>query len=179
MVIITKRVLTAAIGLSLFSAGTQAADNLLFKGNLVIPNCTVNNNNTIETDFGDIQIQSLSAAKTGYHWESILVPVECPYNYGTPKITLSGQQGVATNSIQTSKYATEKLVVYLQQGTADNPGKKIELGSEQELEQRAIVTTTGNQRNVLLTAGVGREEGMELLTPGPFTASVSMEVRYE
>lgn len=175
----TKRVLAAVLGLSLLSASAQAADNLLFKGNLVIPNCIVNNNQSIETDFGDIQIQTLSAANTGYHWESIQVPVECPYNYGTPKINITGQKGGANNSIQTSKYTNEKLVIYLQQGTADKLGKEIELGSYQELEQDAITNTNGNQRNILLAAGVGREDDMSLLTPGPFTASVNMEVRYE
>lgn len=180
MMMNAKRVLAAALGLSLLSAGAQAADNLLFKGNLVIPNCTVNNNQSIETDFGDIEIQTLSAANTGYHWKSIQVPVECPYNYGTPKINLTtGTPGKESNSIQTSKYNTEKLVVYLQQGTADKLGKKIELGNYQEIEQDAITNTNGNQRNVLLAAGVGREDDMNLLTPGPFTASVSMEVRYE
>ncbi|MCU6345186.1 fimbrial protein [Escherichia coli] len=179
MVINTNRILTALLSLSLYSVGAHATDNLLFKGNLIIPNCTVNNNQSIETDFGDIEIQTLSAANTGYHWKSIQIPVDCPYNYGTPKINLTGQQGVSTNSIQTSKYNTEKLVIYLQQGTPDKQGKKINLGSYQELEQDAIVNTNGNQKNILITASVGREQGMELLTPGPFTASVNMEMRYE
>ena len=179
MIMNTKHVLVTVLGLSLLNADVQAADNLLFKGNLVIPNCTVNNNQSIETDFGDIQIQTLSAANTGYHWKSILVPVECPYNYGTPKINFTGQKGMKNNSIQTSKYTNEKLVVYLQQGTADKLGKEIELGSYQDLEQDAITNANDNQRNILLAAGVGREDDMSLLTPGPFTASVNMEIRYE
>ncbi|NNT87413.1 fimbrial protein, partial [Escherichia coli] len=40
------------------SASAQASDNLQFKGKLIIPDCTINNGNPIETDFGDIEIQT-------------------------------------------------------------------------------------------------------------------------
>ncbi|MFO6428147.1 hypothetical protein ACLBOM_36395 [Escherichia coli] len=53
----------------------QAVDNLIFKGKLIVPDCTVNNGNPVETNFGDIEIQTLAAANTGYHWENIRVPV--------------------------------------------------------------------------------------------------------
>ncbi|WP_372342150.1 fimbrial protein, partial [Escherichia marmotae] len=61
------------------SASAQAADNLQFKGKLIIPDCTINNGNPIETDFGDIEIQTIVAKNTGYHWKSLNIPVDCPY----------------------------------------------------------------------------------------------------
>nr|HBA7838618.1 fimbrial protein [Escherichia coli] len=166
---------------ALFSAvSAQAADNLQFRGNLVIPNCTVNNGNPIETDFKDIEIQTIAAKNTGYHWQSLRIPVDCPYTLGTPKIKLTGNQAsYYKNSIKTSKYDAEKLVIYFRQGTADNRGAMINLGSYQNLVADAITGSSGTKRTVLITAGVGREEGMELLTPGPFTASANMEMRYE
>lgn len=162
------------------AASTQASDNLQFKGKLIIPDCTINNGNPIETDFGDIEIQTIAAKNTGYHWKSLNIPVDCPYTLGTPKIKLTGNQAsFYKNSIKTSKYDPEKLVIYFRQGTADNRGAMINLGSYQNLATDAITGSSGTKRTVLITAGVGREQGMELLTPGPFTASANMEVRYE
>jgi len=162
------------------SASTQASDNLQFKGKLIIPNCTVNNGNPIETDFGDIEIQTIAAKNTGYHWKSLNIPVDCPYALGTPKIKLTGNKAsVYNNAIKTTKYDAEKLVIYFRQGTADNRGAMINLGSYQNLATDAIIGSGGTKRTVRITAGVGREQGMELLTPGPFTASANMEVRYE
>ncbi len=172
-------------GIMLFTAlfsttSVQAADNLQFKGKLIIPDCTINNGNPIETDFGDIEIQTIAAKNTGYHWQSLRIPVDCPYTLGTPKIKLTGSPAsYYRNSIKTSKYDAEKLVIYFRQGTADKRGAMINLGSYQNLATDAITGTGGTKRTVLITAGVGREQGMELLTPGPFTASANMEVRYE
>lgn len=172
-------------GIMLFAAlfasvSVQAGDNLLFNGNLVIPDCTVNNNSPIETDFGDIEIQTIAAANTGYHWQSLRIPVDCPYTLGTPKIKLTGNQAsYYKNSIKTSKYDPEKLVIYFRQGTADNRGAMINFGSYQNLATESVEGSSGTKRTILITAGVGREGGMDLLTPGPFTASANMEVRYE
>ncbi|EGH9955592.1 fimbrial protein [Escherichia coli] len=155
-------------------------DNLRFKGNLIVPDCTMNNGNPVEINFGDIETQTLVAANTGYHWENIRVPVNCPYSLGVPKIRLTGSQATESrNSIKTSRYDTEKLVIYLHQGTKDNLGKAIELGIYQNIASNAISNTGGARYEVRLAAGVGREGGMELLTAGPFEASASMEVRYE
>ncbi|EFO1265989.1 fimbrial protein [Escherichia albertii] len=162
------------------SASVQAADNLQFKGNLVIPNCTVNNNSPIETDFGDIEIQTIVSPHIGYHWQSLRIPVECPYTLGAPKIKLTGDPAVAyKNSIKTSKYDPEKLVVYLRQGTADKRGDVINLGSYHNLAAESVQGSSGTKRTVLIAAGIGREGDMGLLTPGPFTASANMEMRYE
>ena len=172
-------------GIMLFTAlfsttSVQAADNLQFKGKLIIPDCTINNGNPIETDFGDIEIQTIAAKNTGYHWKSLNIPVDCPYTLGTPKIKLTGNKAsVYNNAIKTTKYDAEKLVIYFRQGTADNRGAMINLGSYQNLATDAIIGSGGTKRTVLITAGVGREGEMELLTPGPFTASANMEVRYE
>lgn len=51
----------------------------------------------------------------------------------------------------------------------------IDLGKYHNLSKDAITGSSGTKRTVLITAGIGRE----LLTPGVFTASANMEVRYE
>mgnify|MGYP002771726145 FL=1 len=175
-----RKLMIMAVLWGVFITEGQAVDNLIFKGKLIVPDCTVNNGNPVETNFGDIEIQTLAAANTGYHWENIRVPVNCPYSLGAPKIRLTGSQAAgARNSIKTSRYDAEKLVIYLHQGTKDNLGKAINLGSYQKIAGNAISNTGGTQYEIRLAAGVGREGGMELLTAGPFEASASMEIRYE
>ncbi|ECE5745837.1 hypothetical protein DK749_24945, partial [Salmonella enterica subsp. salamae] len=56
----------AALILGLLSQ-TAFAVNVNFKGILVIPDCTVNNNTPLEVDFGRVEIQTLTAANTAYH----------------------------------------------------------------------------------------------------------------
>lgn len=171
-------------GIMLFAAlfasvSVQAGDNLQFKGKLIIPNCTVNNGNPIETDFGDIEIQTIKAPNTGYHWQSLRIPVECPYNIGKPRIKITGNVGgYHPNSIQTSKFAKEKLVVYLRAGTAESREQFLDLNKEHVLGDK-FVTGSGTKKTILIAAGVGRDGELELLTPGPFTASANMEFRYE
>lgn len=158
------------------SASVQASDNLLFKGNLIIPNCTINNGVPVETDFGDIEIQSIANINTAYKWTELHIPMNCPYNLKTPKIKITGARGWASNSLQTSKFNDEKVVVYFRQ--VNNKGPIINLNDFRELGADAI-TGSGASKTLNIAVGVGREGDMELLTPGPFTASANMEVRYE
>ncbi|CAD5757188.1 Minor pilin subunit [Escherichia coli] len=159
------------------STSAWPADNLTFKGNLIIPNCTINNNNAIETNFGDIEIQTIANQSTGYHWKTINIPVSCPYTIGTPKVKVTGSKGVAANSIQTSKYSQEKLAIYLKQSNASGAqGNNITIGQSVSLDAGAV---SSNKSNIYLTAGVAREGDMSQLKPGPFTAAATMELRYE
>ncbi|HDW7542458.1 TPA: fimbrial protein, partial [Escherichia coli] len=87
-----RKLMIMAVLWGVFITEGQAVDNLKFKGKLIVPDCTVNNGNPVETNFGDIEIQTLAAANTGYHWENIRVPVNCPYSLGAPKIRLTGSQ---------------------------------------------------------------------------------------
>ncbi|MDY9198221.1 fimbrial protein [Escherichia coli] len=163
---------------SLLLSGVAHSMNLNFKGNLIIPNCTVNANKAIETEFKDVEIQTLTTMNVGYHWQSLTIPVDCPYNLGTPKIKITGDQTTKPNGIKTSKYAAEKLAIYLKQGTAGALGNDIALNSYNALTGSSI-TGVGTKKNISIAAGIGREGGMDLLKPGPFTASANMEVRYE
>ncbi|HFG3511668.1 TPA: fimbrial protein [Escherichia coli] len=170
------------LGIMLFTVlfmptAVQAIDNLKFRGNLVIPNCTINNGNPIETDFRNIEIQTITVVNTGYHWKLLHIPINCPYVMGTPKIKITGTQGAAVNSIQTNKYPDEKLVIYLKQSTSTgSKGNDIKLGQYQILNSNAVNNT---KDNIYITAGIGREGNLSLLTPGPFIAAATLEVRYE
>ncbi|EGB0884996.1 fimbrial protein [Escherichia coli] len=178
-----KKTMTKFMLFSMLFAGAsvQAADNLKFKGNLIIPNCTINNNLPLETNFGNVEIQKLVNENTGYYSQLIQVRLNCPYNIKTPKISITGSAAAKTsNGIQTSKYNTEKLVVWLRTSDASHGwGEAITINGNLQKLPAAAITGTGANKTLYLTASVGREGGMDLLTPGPFTASANMQVRYE
>ncbi|EFH6733254.1 fimbrial protein [Escherichia coli] len=162
---------------ALFSAvSAQAADNLQFRGNLVIPNCTVNNGNPIETDWGSVEIQTLGNPNTPSHEKELNISVNCPYALGTPKMkvtgaahTTSGEQG-----LQTSKY-DEGLLIYLRTKAARS---WISYNAEQDIPVDSI-SGSGTDKTLTMYASLGYYKTMEDLKPGPFTAGATLEMRYE
>lgn len=166
----------AGVALTVLVNGPVMADTALnFKGNLIIPNCVINNNLPVTVDFADVEIQTLDATNTVYHAKDFSVDMNCPYTVGTPKLTLNATavHNAAQGVIQTSKY-TEGLVIYLRQKGGGTP---IPLGSPTAVT--SSVTGSGNARTLTLNAGLGQFKGMAALKPGPFTASASLQVRYE
>ncbi|MED8727625.1 fimbrial protein [Escherichia marmotae] len=158
------------------TASVQAADNLQFKGNLVIPNCTVNNGNPIETDWGSVEIQTLGNPNTPSHEKELNISVNCPYALGTPKMkvtgaahTTSGEQG-----LQTSKY-DEGLLIYLRTKAARS---WISYNAEQDIPVDSI-SGSGTDKTLTMYASLGYYKTMEDLKPGPFTAGATLEMRYE
>ncbi|EFI6096023.1 fimbrial protein [Escherichia coli] len=175
-----KKTMTKFMLFSMLFAGAsvQAADNLTFKGNLIIPNCTINNNAPLETNFGDVEIQTLGSNPNMYSHEKLLsIPVRCPYNLGTPKMKISGKlhtpaKGAA--GIQTSKY-NEGLVIYLRTKAKDS---WISYGREFNIPNDSI-TGGGVDKTLTMYAALGYYKTMKDLKPGPFTAGTTLEIRYE
>lgn len=166
----------AGVALAVLVNGPVMADTALnFKGNLIIPDCVINNNNPVSVDFGDVEIQTLDVMTTVYHARDFNIPIHCPYTVGTPKLTLTATavHNAAQGVIQTSKYA-EGLVIYLRQKGGSTP---VPLGSATAVT--SSVTGSGTDRTLILNAGMGQFKGMQTLKPGPFTASASLQLRYE
>ncbi|EKG5216418.1 fimbrial protein, partial [Escherichia coli] len=110
-----KKITSVMLSATLFSAvSAQATDNLQFRGNLIIPSCTINNGNPIETDWGQVEIQTLGNPNTPSHEKLLSIPVKCPYSLGTPKMKVTGAAHTASvpKGLQTSKY-NEGLLIYL------------------------------------------------------------------
>lgn len=76
--------LPVILGAVLMSQHAHAADNLTFKGKLIIPACTVQN---AEVNWGDIEIQKL--VQSGGNQKDFTVQMTCPYHLGTMKVTIS------------------------------------------------------------------------------------------
>lgn len=168
--------------LALLPVVSGADTTVNFTGNLIIPDCTINNGNPLEVDFGEVEIQSLDSTDTPYHEQSFRVPMYCPYTGGTPKLILTGNAHDATRGVlQTSKYS-EGLVIYLRQqdGTAVllNAGA---WGAATNISRSVSCngSAAGNNCTLALNAALGRIYEMSRLKAGDFTASAGLQVRYE
>ncbi|HDW7645035.1 TPA: fimbrial protein [Escherichia coli] len=171
MIFILSALLMSGLSMPVF------ADNLQFTGKLIIPDCTVNHNNALIVDWQDVEIQSLSKKNTGYHEKEVVVPLDCPYQWGKPKLkiiadmhTTAGEQG-----IKTTKY-NEGLLIYLRTGRGQpwisNSGQYYDIPAEG-------ISGSGGNTALKLYAYLGRYKEIADLTPGPFRASANMEVRYD
>lgn len=151
-----------------------ADTGMVFTGNLVVPLCTVNNNTQVTVPFGDVEIQTLVAANTPYHLRDVTIPIACPYTVGTPRLTVttSSAHNATQGVLQTSKYS-EGLVVYLRQKDGTTP-----LPLAAETTVTSSVTGSGTTRTLTLRAGIGRINSLDMLTPGEFTASSTLQIRY-
>ncbi|EFB4675783.1 fimbrial protein [Escherichia coli] len=163
---------------ALFSvaAAVQAADNLSFKGTLIIPDCKVNNGNPIETDWGNVEIQTLGSPNTPSHEKQLNISVNCPYALGTPKMKVTGSAHIVPgeSGLKTNKY-NEGLLVYLRTKTA---GSWISYNAEQNIPTDSI-SGSGADKTLTMYASLGYYKKMEDLTPGPFSAGATLEMRYE
>ncbi|EBS3707157.1 fimbrial protein [Salmonella enterica subsp. enterica serovar Hull] len=154
---------------------TVSAINVNFKGVLVIPDCTVNNNTPLDVDFGRLEIQTITAANTAFHAKNFDISLKCPYTVGLPKLTLTSSaiHDASQGVIQTSMYA-QGLVIYLRQKDGTTP---VPLGTATNVS--TSVTGTGNSRTLTLNAGIGRIREMSELKAGEFTGTVGLQIRYE
>lgn len=171
--------LTALSAVFLISASAvQAAEiahNLQFSGNLIIPDCTVNDGNPIKTEWKDVEIQTLGTASTPSHEQELRIPVKCPYSLGTPKMTLKGEftSVEGKQGLQTSK-RDEGLLIFLRTKTPDSwiTGETMQI-------QDGSITGDGADKILTMYAALGYSGKMEYLTPGPFSAGATLEMRYE
>lgn len=172
-----KKIAEIMLFTALFSTtSVQAADNLQFRGNLVIPNCTVNNGNPIETDWGSVEIQMLGNPNTPSHEKELNISVNCPYALGTPKMKVTGAAHTTSGErgLQTSKY-DEGLLIYLRTKAARS---WISYNAEQDIPVDSI-SGSGTDKTLTMYASLGYYKTMEDLKPGPFTAGATLEMRYE
>ncbi|WP_089639647.1 fimbrial protein [Escherichia coli] len=171
--------LTALSAVFLISASAvqaaEVAHNLQFSGNLIIPDCTVNDGNPIKTEWRDVEIQTLGTASTPSHEQELRIPVKCPYSLGTPKMTLKGEftSVEGKQGLQTSK-RDEGLLIFLRTKT---PGSWI-TGETMQIQDGSI-TGDGADKILTMYAALGYSKKMEDLTPGEFSAGATLEMRYE
>ncbi|EJH7256463.1 TPA: fimbrial protein [Escherichia coli] len=151
-------------------------DNIQFRGELIIPNCVVNDSTNLLVDWGEIEIQTFTNKNIAYYIKQVPIKLDCPYYYNTPKLTVRGDIGEGKNYLQTSKHQ-EGLVISVRQGEWRN-GNIVALGEKLQIASDAI---SGDGQNKTLNLGFAltRIKDIEDLKPGQFTASANLEVFYE
>lgn len=117
--------LPVMLGAVLMSQHVHAADNLTFKGKLIIPACTVQN---AEVNWGDIEIQNL--VQSGGNQKDFTVDMNCPYSLGTMKVTITsnGQTGNSILVPNTSTASGDGLLIYLYNSNNSGIGNAVTLG---------------------------------------------------
>ncbi|HCQ3813681.1 TPA: fimbrial protein [Escherichia coli] len=161
------------LGAALMSQHAHATDNLIFKGKLIIPACTVQN---AEVDWGNIEIQNLTQG--GGNQKSFTVSMQCPYNYGSMKVTITSGS-VSNNAIlvqNTSITTGDGLLIYLYDmalnGSVGNP---ITLGTSfTPAHQDGSLPT----RNIGLFAKLGYKGNIQNLRAGTFSATATLVALY-
>lgn len=160
--------------MSAFSASANTVIN--FSGNLIVPECTINNGSAISVVFPDTEIQTLSVARQPYLWQTLTIPVNCPYTVGTPTLTVTAQVAsgaqAGDGAIMTSK-DSEGLAVFLYQDGQQNP---IVIGSPNDVS--TSLSGSASNMNLTLNTGIGQLNGIEQLTAGNFTSTASLSLVY-
>lgn len=171
--------LLAMLILAMFMAGVTgpvyAGTPVEFKGNLVVPLCTINNNTPVTVSFGDVDIQTMPVKSERYHSKDFSLSIFCPYSLGTPMLTVTsvsafspGRGGIGTSKIK------EGLVLMLRQrgGT-----RALSLGTPNDVT--SSITGTSSTFTLTLNAALVQLYGMDKLTPGPFTATANLQLQYQ
>ena len=153
----------------------HAVTQVEFTGNLVVPLCTINNNNPVTVSFDDVDIQTMPVSGSAYNQQDFAVDMLCPYTLGTPMLTVTSASvyNAPRGIINTSK-SSEGLVVFLRQ---KGGAQVLPLGIATDVT--SSVTGTGTNLTLTLNAALGQMNGMDRLTPGPFTATANLQVQYQ
>ncbi|MBB8272143.1 fimbrial protein, partial [Escherichia coli] len=149
-----------------------AADNLTFKGKLIIPACTVTK---AEVDWGNVEIQTLS--QNGNHEKEFTVNMQCPYHLGTMKVTITATN-TYNNAIlvqNTSNTSSDGVLVYLYNSNAGNIGTAITLGTP---FTPGKITGNNADRTISLHAKLGYKGNMQSLKAGDFSATATLVASY-
>nr|AAA24291.1 papE protein [Escherichia coli] len=164
--------LPVIVGAVLMSQHVHAADNLTFKGKLIIPACTVTK---AEVDWGNVEIQTLS--QNGNHEKEFTVNMQCPYHLGTMKVTITATN-TYNNAIlvqNTSNTSSDGVLVYLYNSNAGNIGTAITLGTP---FTPGKITGNNADRTISLHAKLGYKGNMQSLKAGDFSATATLVASY-
>ena len=164
--------LPVMLGAVLMSQHVHAADNLTFKGKLIIPACTVTK---AEVDWGNVEIQTLS--QNGNHEKEFTVNMQCPYHLGTMKVTITATN-TYNNAIlvqNTSNTSSDGVLVYLYNSNAGNIGTAITLGTP---FTPGKITVNNADRTISLHAKLGYKGNMQSLKAGDFSATATLVASY-
>lgn len=170
-----------AFALALMASAAQAANvNVSITGTVQIPTCTINGGKTIEVNFGNLPVDSLSS---GLYPQTRQVSVYCPYSDSIPfvRITGSALSGAPQNNVLASTVSNFGIALY--QGS--DQSKPMLLGNGITIEGKGMgyvltqgFTENGNGNAVLTFTAVPWAASGTVLKAGSFSATATMSVNY-
>lgn len=166
--------LPVMLGAVLMSQHVHAADNLTFKGKLIIPACTVTK---AEVDWGNVEIQTLSPDGSR-HQKDFSVGMNCLYSLGTMQVTITSnnQSGSSILVPNTSTSSSDGLLIYLYDRNKNGSiGNAITLGTP---FSPGNVSGQLPARNISLYAKLGYKGNMQSLKAGNFSATATLVASY-
>ncbi|HEI4081153.1 TPA: fimbrial protein [Escherichia coli] len=167
--------LPVMLGAVLMSQHAHAADNLTFRGKLIIPACTVSNTTV---DWQDVEIQTLNADGSG-HQKEFSVDMVCPYNMGNMQVKITSVNNYNNNAIlvqNTSTTPSDGLLIYLYNKNLSGAiGSAINLGV---FFTPGYMTGVLPARKISLYAKLGYKGSMQNLIAGPFSATATLVASY-
>ena len=164
--------LPVILGAVLMSQHAHAADNLTFKGKLIIPACTVTK---AEVDWGNVEIQKL--VQSGGNQKDFTVDMNCPYSLGTMKVTITsnGQTGNSILVPDTSTASGDGLLIYLYNSNNSGISNAVTLGSQ---FTPGKITGNNADKTISLHAKLGYKGNMQSLKAGDFSATATLVASY-
>lgn len=175
--------LGVAASLLLTAAQALAVDvPIKITGTVIIPDCKVTPK---EIDWGDIQIQTLENTDIAYHIKQVPIDIECLPGLDNMKLTMTlranqAASGDRSNYIATSK-SSEGLAIAVRQGEYWSENNTVTLNTKENIVPAAVTDLGGGRKRLNLGFALVRLPGiaLEKLTPGGFSGSANLEVRYE
>lgn len=171
-----------AAGLLLTSVQALAVDvPIKITGAVIIPDCKVIPK---EIDWGDIQIQTLEDPGIAYYIKQVPIDIECLPGLDNMKLKMTLKAAHASggdgNYIATSK-SGEGLAIAVRQGEYWAGSNIVTLNAKENILPAAVTDLGGGRKRLNLGFSLARLPGigLEKLTPGNFSGSANLEVRYE
>ncbi|VEW03686.1 fimbrial protein [Escherichia coli] len=170
-----------AAGLLLTSVQVLAVDvPIKITGEVIIPDCKVTPK---EIDWGDVQIQTLESTDIAYHVRQAPIDIECLPGLDNMKLTmtLKGNQTSGNGNYLATSKSGEGLAIAVRQGEYWTENNTVTLNTKENILPAAVTDLGGGRKRLNLGFALVRLPGigLEKLTPGNFSGSANLEVRYE
>ncbi|EPB2022187.1 fimbrial protein, partial [Escherichia coli] len=119
-----------------------------------------------------------------YHIKQVPIDIECLPGLDNMKLTMTLRAnqapGGSSNYIETSK-SDEGLAIAVRQGEYWTGNNTVTLNTKENIDPAAVTDLGGGRKRLNLGFALVRLPGfgLEKLTPGYFSGSANLEVRYE
>lgn len=143
-------------------------------GTVLIPPCSVNNNATLDVDFGDVSIVDPT---NNQYLQTRQVSIACTYYQGTPHVKLTGTLFPGTSSVIST--STTDLGIEFYQGAGTDTIMMVGGGANNNGYPITAGLTGANSGSGTFTFSMRPWNNGPLTQAGTFTAAATMSMIYD